>query len=59
MAYIPLVTGYTLILINSLLKWVDALVLLSVIYSLPGTCDKKLIILPPYSSFDEVSLKSK
>ena len=45
------VTGYTLILTISLLRWVDALVLLSTIYSIPGTgtvaepplCDREVV----------------
>ena len=37
--------GYTLILTISLLKWLDALVLLSVVYSIPGTASQKFDVL--------------
>ena len=44
----------------SLLKWVDALVLLSAIYiAFPGQRDNTLIILTTYYSFDEVSQNAK
>ena len=50
--------GYTFIMIISLLKWVDALVLLSAMYSIPGTAKKIDILITIYFSFDQVSLKS-
>ena len=49
---------YTLILAISLLKSVDALVLQSAIYSIPGTAWQKIdILITTCFSFDDVSLK--
>ena len=46
---------YTIILIISLLKWVDALVLLRAFYSIPKTAWQKLVILmTTYFSFDQI-----
>ena len=50
--------GYTLILITSLSKWVDALVLLGAIYNTHGTACFIYVPITTYFSFDEISLKS-
>ena len=49
---------YTSIFTISLLKWVDALVPLSAIYSIAGTMWQTLdILITTYFSFDEINLK--
>ena len=49
---------YPLILTISLLKWMDALVLLSAIYSIHGTAWQKFDTPNYFFSFDKVSQKS-